>query len=104
MEITLNGTIFAVMQPREGIAASTGNAWKVQEFVIEDDHQKKCVFEVFGIDRLNEWNIAVGDIVTIRADVDAREYNGRWYNTIRAWHLERPNTPQPVKSCNDIPF
>jgi len=93
MEIT--GRIIAALPPRGGVSQRTGNSWKVQEFVIEthDQYPRKCVFNVFGEDKLNEYNIQVGDELTVSFDIDAREYNGRWYNDVRAWRVARAGSP-----------
>ena len=98
MEIT--GKIIAAGEPRGGTSARTGNSWKVQEFVIETHEQypHRCMFSVFGEDRLKEFNIQVGDELTVSFDIDAREYNGRWYNDIRAWKIDR-NAPQAAPSA-----
>lgn len=79
------------MQPRGGVSQRTGNSWKSQEFVIETHEQypKKCVFTVFGEDKLSQMNIQQGDELTVSFDIDAHEYNGRWFNDIRAWKVER---------------
>ena len=53
------------------------------------------MFSVFGEDRLREFNIQVGEVVTVSFDIDAREYNGRWYNDIRAWRVQRGVVPAP---------
>ena len=89
MEIT--GKIIQVLEPRGGVSQRTGNSWKTQEFVIETHEQypRKCVFNVFGEDRLREFNIQVGEELTVSFDIDAREFNGRWYNDIRAWRVVR---------------
>ncbi len=85
MDIT--GKIIAALTPRSGTSNRTGNTWKSQDFVIETHEQypRKCVFTVFGEDRLREMNLQVGAEVTVSMDIDAHEYNGRWYNDIRAW-------------------
>ncbi len=85
MEIT--GKIIAALTPRSGTSSRTGNTWMSQEFVIETHEQypRKCVFTVFGEDRLKEMNIQVGAEMTVSFDIDAHEYNGRWFNDIRAW-------------------
>ena len=69
----------------------------MQEFVLETQEQfpRKCMFSVFGEDRLREFNIQVGEVVTVSFDIDAREYNGRWYNDIRAWRVQRGVVPAP---------
>lgn len=94
MEIT--GKIIVALEARGGVSARTGSSWKSQDFVVETHEQypRKCVFSVFGEDRLKEFNIQVGDEVTVSFDIDAHEYNGRWFNNIRAWRVVRvdPNT------------
>lgn len=93
MEIT--GKIIVAAEPRGGVSARTGNSWKVQEFVIEthDQFPRRCMFSVFGEDKLKEMNIQVGDELTVSFDIDAREYNGRWYNDLRAWKVQRAAAP-----------
>ncbi|MCH5181167.1 MAG: DUF3127 domain-containing protein [Prevotellaceae bacterium] len=97
MEFT--GKIIHVGQKRGGTSARTGNAWAVQEYVIEEtqgQYPKKCVFEVFGEDRLAQMNIQAGEELTVSFDIDAREYNGRWYNSIRAWKVDRNTAAAPA--------
>lgn len=89
MELT--GKIIAVMQPRSGVSARTGNAWMTQEYVIEVPGQfpRKMVFNIFGEDRIKQFNIQVGEELTVSFDIDAREYQGRWFNDIRAYNIQR---------------
>lgn len=105
MEIT--GKIIAVLPARSGVSQRTGNNWKSQEFVIEthDQYPRKCMFRVFGEDRLKEMNIQAGQELTVSFDIDAREYQGRWYNDISAWRVVPATAaaaPAPV-SATDIP-
>lgn len=97
----IQGKIIAALEPRVGTSARTGNAWKVQEFVLETHEQfpRKCCFEVFGEDKLNQMNIQVGEELTVSFDIDAREWTGndgrtRWTNQIRAWRVVRPSEQQ----------
>lgn len=87
----LEGKVIAVLAPREGTSRA-GNAWKAQEYVIEtvEQYPKKMVFELFGADRIaqNEALLKVGNSVKVSFDIDAREWNGRWFNSIRAWKIE----------------
>ena len=95
MELT--GKIIAVMEPRGGVSARTGNTWKTQEYVLEvpGQYPKRCLFNVFGEDIINQFNIQNGDELTIQFDIDAREYNGRWFNDIRAYNVIRGQQPVP---------
>lgn len=92
MEIT--GKIIAVLPERGGIS-KTGNEWKMQEYVIETHEQypRKVCFNVFGSDKIAQFNIQAGEELTISFDINAREYNGRWFNDIRAWRVERGAAP-----------
>lgn len=95
MEIT--GKIVAVLPAEEGVSKRTGNPWKSQCFVIEthDTYPRKCCFKVFGDERLRQFNIQMGEEMTVSLDIDAHEYNGRWYNDVRAWQVNRnPVVPQ----------
>ena len=95
MEIT--GKIIAVLPERGGVS-KTGNEWKMQEYVLETHEQypRKMCFNVFGADKIAQFNIQAGDEFTVSFDINAREYNGRWYNDIRAWKVERGAAPAPV--------
>lgn len=89
MEIT--GKIIAVLPARSGVSARTGSEWKVQEYVLETQEQypRKMCFDVFGSDKIDQFNIQLGEVLTVSFDIDAREYQGRWYNSIRAWKVDR---------------
>lgn len=99
MELT--GRIIAVMEPRSGVSARTGNAWMTQEYVLEvpGQYPKRCVFNLFGEDRIKQFNIQNGDDLTIQFDIDAREYQGRWFNDIRAYNVIRGQVQQPVAAA-----
>lgn len=91
----IQGKIIFASEPRGGVSQRSSSNWKAQDFVIETHEQypKKCCFTVFGEDRLNQFNIQVGEELTVSLDIDAHEYNGRWYNDIRAWRVQR-DAPQ----------
>lgn len=90
MEIV--GKIIQVLEARGGTSARTGNPWKVQSYVLETEEQypRRMVFEVFGEDQINQMNIQTGQTLRVYFNVDAHEYQGRWFNQIRAWKVESP--------------
>lgn len=107
MDIT--GKIIAVLPERSGVSARTGNEWKSQEFVIETHEQypKKMVFRVFGSERLSRFNIKAGDEKTVSFDINAREWQGRWFNDIDAWNVvaadpNAANAGGPIPTVNPI--
>ena len=91
----LQGKIIVALPERSGTSAR--GEWKSQSFVVEthDAYPRKMVFDVFGSDRLARFNIQVGQEVMVSFDIDAHEYNGRWFNNIRAFDV-RPVDPSAV--------
>ncbi len=96
MEIT--GKIIAVLEERGGTSQRTGAEWKLATYVLETSEQypHKMCFEVFGSDRIQSFNIQLGETLLVRFDIDAHEYNGRWYNSIRAFGVSRDVSSVPV--------
>ena len=93
----LQGKVIAALDPRSGV--SSRGEWKAQDFVIEthDNYPKKMVFSVLGSDRLQRFNIQVGQEINVSFDIDAHEYNGRWFNSIRAFDVRQVD-PNAVSS------
>lgn len=94
----MQGIIKAVLEERGGIAKNSGNPWKVAQYLLETEeaYPKRMVFEVFGEDKINAMAIHEGEKMTVHFDIDSREYNGRWYNQIRAWKVERVGDAQSI--------
>ena len=103
----LQGKIIAALPERSG--TSQRGEWKVQEFVLEtvdSQYPRKMVFDVFGADRLQRFNVQVGQTVNVAFDIDAREYNGRWYNSIRAYDVRQVDlsaAPAPAAAPTAAP-
>lgn len=91
----LQGKIIVALPERSGVSAR--GEWKSQSFVLEthDAYPRKMVFDVFGADRLARFNIQVGQEVMVSFDIDAHEYQGRWFNSVRAFDV-RPVAPTAV--------
>lgn len=85
----LHGKVIAAMPERSGVSQRSGNAWKSREYVLEtfDENPRHMAFTVFGEERLKSFDIHYNDEVTVRFDIDANEFNGRWYNNIRAYNV-----------------
>ena len=103
----LTGKVIAIMEPRGGVSQRTGNNWMVQEYVIEvpGQYPKKMLFNIFGEDRIKQFNIQMGEEITVSFDIDAKEYNGRWFNDIRAFNIQRGAAVPPVAGAPETsPF
>ena len=94
----LQGKIIAALPPRSGVSAN-GTQWQVNTYVIETagNYSRKMAFEVFGADKVKNFNIQLNEELVVSFDIDAREYQGRWYNSIHAWKVERPNAGQAMQ-------
>ena len=126
------GKVIQLCEKKTGISQSTGNAWASQDFILEtgvEPYLRKAVFNAYGEERIRLFDLHVGDVVKVSFDIDAHEYNGRWFNSIRVWKVEKiykdtaataePSgwhsasmpqpkpyqpQPQPQASQGDIPF
>lgn len=103
MEFT--GKIIAVMPVVLG--QGRNGEWKRQEYVIEnhDQYPRKMCFNLWG-DKIDTFAIKEGEELTVNFDIDAREWNGRWFNDIRAWKVDRvgqPVVPQPEAPAPPVP-
>lgn len=85
----LTGKIIAVLPASSGVSQRTGNSWMSQDYVIEvpGQYPRRCVFRVFGEDRIKQFNIQMGQDYTVSFDIDAHEYQGRWFNDVRAFNV-----------------
>lgn len=88
------GKIIAVLPTRSGTSAR-GTQWSSQTAVIETHEQypKRVAFDVLG-DKITEFNLQVGEEVTVSFDINAREFNGKWWNSVNAWQVVRQGGQQ----------
>ncbi len=82
--------IFAL--PEQSGVSKNGNSWKKREYVLEtqETYPKKVHFDLFG-DRADQYPLNVGDVITLSFDIESREFNNRWYTSIRGWKVDKEN-------------
>jgi hypothetical protein len=120
-KLEFTGKVIAVLDKRSG-TSKAGNAWVTQEYVIEtsDQYPKKCCFSLFGEEKIAACNIKIGETITAHIDIDARQWESKWFNSISAWKIERASDaaaraqespqqapsdiPQPGQQGDDLPF
>lgn len=91
MEIKIAGTIERLMPISKGVS-STGREWVKQDIVMsmaDGQFVKHFTASIMGQERIDNFKLRVGDNIVAYLDVDAREYNGRWFNSINIWKVER---------------
>ncbi len=100
----LTGKIIAILPASSGVSNRTGNSWMSQDYVIEvpGQYPRRMVFRIFGEDRIKQFNIQAGEEVTVQFDIDAHEYQGRWFNDIRAYNIIRGQVAQTVPAATSI--
>ena len=99
---TIQGKIIKAFEPRSG--QNEKGEWFTQDFLLESYDQpysRKCLFNVWGKERLMQFNLKEGDDVAVDIDIDAREYNGRFYNSVRAWRATHIPAPQ-IQPTSDV--
>lgn len=88
------GTVIAIL-PEQRFNGKNGEVVKNQ-FVIEHggQYKKKAVFGVLGEDKWKQMNVVQGADVQVSFDVDAREWNGKWFGELLAWRVQNVNGQQ----------
>lgn len=94
--MTIEGKIIQVLPLQGGVSKTSGKEWALQAYVLEtlENYPKKVHFEVFGDDRIKANPCGVDDIVSVDFDIESREFNGRWYTSIRAWRIVKQDATQ----------
>lgn len=88
------GKVVAVLEIQSG-TSKKGSEWKKRDFVIEtldEKFPKKVCFTLFG-DRADACP-SIDSVVNVAFDIDAHEYNGKWFNSVNAWKVEPANAQQ----------
>lgn len=93
----LQGKIIVVLPERSG-TSQRGNQWRSITYILETQEQypKKLAFDVTN-DKIDQLNIQFGEILTVQFDINAREYNGRWFNSVNAWNVIRQTQQAPAQ-------
>ncbi len=99
----ISGKIIAVLPIATG--QGKNGTWRSQDYVLETTEQypKRVCFNLFG-DKIDQFPVAIDETVNISFDIESREYNGRWYTSIKAWKVDKnsaSNNPVPV-AANSI--
>lgn len=91
------GNLLKKVDTREGNGVN--GPWKIAAYLLQtvEMYPKKMVVDVKDgqTGRIAQWDALIGQNVTVQFDIDAREYNGRWFNTLRAWAIRSESTPEP---------
>jgi predicted SnoaL-like aldol condensation-catalyzing enzyme len=88
----IKGKVFAILAEQKGVSQS-GKEWSKIDFVIEEtegQYPKKVSFNAMGEKLLPVVkSLSVGQLVEVHYNLDAREYNGKWFTNINAWRIDK---------------
>ena len=97
MNVKFTGKIIAAGQVQMG-TSQNGNQWSSCEYTIEElneQYPSRAVLQVYGSDKLKQFNIQLGEIITAHIGLKARQSKeGRWFNQLDCWKVERPTGQQ----------
>lgn len=97
MNVKFTGKIIAAGQVQMG-TSQNGTQWSSCEYTIEELNQQypsRAVIQVYGSDKIQQFGIQVGEIITANIGLKAHQSkDGRWFNQLDCWKVERPNGQQ----------
>lgn len=103
VSIEFEGKVVEVPSVKTG-TSKNGNQWMSQEVVVEipdERYPSKLAFEVFGEDKINQYNIEQNDTVKVKANVQSNGFNGKYFTSVKAWAVTvtkgKPKPSQPAQ-------
>ncbi len=102
MSMELKGKVIQILPLTTG--AGKKGQWKKQEFIVETQAQypKKVCLSLWG-EKIDQYTLAVGEMVNASVDLESREYNGRWYTEARAWKLDKSGSSEAQYAAPTAP-
>ena len=88
MSLQITGEVISVLEEKSGTGQN--GEWRKQDFILETVGQypaQICIGQ-WG-ERIDEFEVTVGETLTVHIDLKSREYNDRWYTDVTAWRIER---------------
>lgn len=97
MDIQIIGTIVNVLPKVTG--SSQRGDWSKQEYVINvegenDQYPRSICFQIFGEEKILNADLQLNERVRVHLDITCHEYNGKFYNQISCWKVDRNNEQQ----------
>tara|TARA_R100001463_G_scaffold82059_1_gene136624 strand:- start:209 stop:574 length:366 start_codon:yes stop_codon:yes gene_type:complete len=119
-DLSLKGEITKIAKLETG-TSKTGNEWKKLGFVVttSGDYPKDVYFTIFGEEKTtNFMNYnRVGQVVEVFFNINAREFNNKWYTDLGAWKVTSEKITESTTTVsetttngvyhkveNDLPF
>lgn len=102
----LEGKVIKCIGIKEG-TSQAGREWKLASYLIDtttnEQYTKQVAVEVFGEERINELSIIPDEQVKLNVEVESREFNGKWFTSVRAWgRAEDKSDVQPAQQAQSV--
>ena len=89
-ELLVKGTISNILEVENGISKAQ-KEWKKQSFVLDTGakYNPEVCFSVFGDEKVDMLSsFSEGQEIEVKFNVSSREFNGKYYHNLDAWHLK----------------
>ena len=100
MDIQLSGTVTHVLPLQSGVSKSSGKEWKKQSYVLlveEGQYPRSVTFDIVGAERISNAAIQLNEQITVHLDISCNEWQGKFYNSITCWRVERGVQQAPMQ-------
>lgn len=97
MDVIISGQITAILPVQQGVSQRTGQPWVSQEYVLchePGQYPRSVCFRVFGQDKIQQMNIQMGEQLTVHLNIDCRQGQKGYFNSIDCWKVERAGQQQ----------
>ena len=94
MSLEIKGKVTSVLEVKSGV--SNDKEWTSQDFIIETsgEYPKKVCLNCF-----KKPTPKLGENVTVFFEPESREFNGKWFTTLKVWKFEVDGiTTQPQQA------
>jgi hypothetical protein len=86
----IKGTLVAILPLEQGITKA-GKDWQKLTIVIEfseGNYQKKLALSASKSELIQTLqNLKQGDLITASINLESREFNGKWFNSVNVWKV-----------------
>lgn len=104
MDIQLIGTIVRVLPMQSGTKRD-GGEWQKQDYLLSvegERYDNKVCFQIFGAEKIARMGLKENERVRVHLEIRANEYNGKFYNSIDCWKVDRNSDQQQQQQGNAV--
>lgn len=97
MDVIISGQITAILPAQSGVSQRNGQTWVSQEYVLchePGQYPRSICFRIFGQDKIQQAHIQMGEQLTVHLNIDCRQGQRGYFNSIDCWKVERPQLQQ----------